>query len=125
MKTSLPKIKLYGGDKDIKADGFIRVDKNINNSIYFDNPESNLYGKQYFYIMQYQARNVGGVPTSTGSDLPWTNITQIEAKAVSEAAGYHLITNWEWMAIARDIEATGKNWENYILNQGMIRIGNQ
>jgi hypothetical protein len=34
MKTSLPKIILYGGDKEIKKNGFIRVDKNINNSIY-------------------------------------------------------------------------------------------
>jgi len=81
IKTSLPKIKLYGGDKEIKENGFIRVDKNINNSIYFDNPESNLYGKQYFYVMQYQARNNGGVPTSTGSGLPWVNINQINAKA--------------------------------------------
>ena len=104
--------------KEIKENGFIRVDKNINNSIYFDNPESNLYGKTYFYVMKYQAKNNGGVPTSTGSDLPWVNISQINAKAVSEAAGYHLITNWEWMAIARDIEATDSNWSGGVLNRG-------
>jgi formylglycine-generating enzyme required for sulfatase activity len=124
MKTSLPKIKLYGGDKEIKKNGFIRVDKNINNAIYFDNPESNLYGKQYFYVMQYQARNNGGVPTSTGSDLPWVNINQINAKAVSEAAGYHLITNWEWMAIARDIEQVAENWTGGQVGSGMIKRGN-
>ena len=124
MKTSLPKIKLYGGDKKIKENGFIRVDKNINNSIYFDNPESNLYGKQYFYVMQYQARNNGGVPTSTGSGLPWTRINQINAKAVSEAAGYHLMTNWEWMAIARDIEQVAENWTGGAVGSGMIKRGN-
>ena len=124
MKTSLPKIKLYGGDKEIKENGFIRVDKNVNNAIYFEDPESNLYGKQYFYVMKYQARNNGGVPTSTGSDLPWVNINQINAKAVSEAAGYHLITNWEWMAIARDIEQVPENWTGGAVGSGMIKRGN-
>ncbi len=119
-----PCLKLYGGDKEIKENGFIRVDKNINNSIYFDNPESNLYGKTYFYVMQYQARNNGGVPKSTGSNLPWVNINQINAKAVSEAAGYHLITNWEWMAIARDIEQVPENWTGGAVGSGMIKRGN-
>jgi formylglycine-generating enzyme required for sulfatase activity len=124
MKTSLPKIKLYGGDKEIKKNGFIRVDKNINNSIYFDNPESNLYGKTYFYVMQYQARNNGGVPTSTGNGLPWTNISQLDAIQKSKDAGYHLITNWEWMAIARDIEQVPENWTGGAVGSGMIKRGN-
>lgn len=124
MKTSLPKIKLYGGDKDIKADGFIRVDKNKNNAEYFENPLSNLYGKTYFYTMQYQARDNGGVPQSTGTGLPWGNINQDEAKAVSEAAGYHLTTNWEWMAIARDIEQVAENWTGGQVGSGMIKRGN-
>jgi hypothetical protein len=88
-----PCLKLYGGDKEIKENGFIRVDKNINNSIYFDNPESNLYGKTYFYVMQYQARNNGGVPQSTGDGLPWVSISQLDAIQKSKDAGYHLITN--------------------------------
>jgi hypothetical protein len=124
MKTSLPKIKLYGGDKEIKKNGFIRVDKNINNSIYFDNPESNLYGKTYFYVMQYQARNNGGVPTSTGNGLPWTKINQLDAIQKSKDAGYHLITNWEWMAIARDIEQVPENWTGGAVGSGMIKRGN-
>jgi hypothetical protein len=123
MKTSLPKIKLYGGDKEIKKNGFIRVDKNINNSIYFDNPESNLYGKQYFYVMQYQARNNGGVPKSTGDGLPWT-ISQLDAIQKSKDAGYHLITNWEWMAIARDIEQVPENWTGGAVGSGMVKRGN-
>ena len=124
MKTSLPKIKLYGGDKEIKKNGFIRVDKNINNSIYFDNPESNLYGKTYFYVMQYQARNNGGVPQSTGDGLPWTSISQLDAIQKSKDAGYHLITNWEWMAIARDIEQVADNWTGGAVGSGMIKRGN-
>ena len=124
IKTSLPKIKLYGGDKEIKKNGFIRVDKNINNSIYFDNPESNLYGKQYFYVMKYQARNVGGVPTSTGDGLPWVSISQLDAIQKSKDAGYHLMTNWEWMAIARDIEQVPENWTGGQVGSGMIKRGN-
>jgi hypothetical protein len=124
MKTSLPKIKLYGGDKEIKKNGFIRVDKNINNSIYFDNPESNLYGKTYFYVMQYQARNNGGVPKSTGDGLPWTSISQLDAIQKSKDAGYHLMTNWEWMAIARDIEQVPENWTGGAVGSGILKRGN-
>ena len=59
IQSGLPKIKLYGGDNTIKSEGYIRVDKNKNNAEYFENPASNLYGKTYFYVMQYQARNNG------------------------------------------------------------------
>jgi hypothetical protein len=119
-----PCLKLYGGDKEIKKNGFIRVDKNINNSIYFDNPESNLYGKTYFYVMQYQARNNGGVPQSTGDGLPWVSISQLDAIQKSKDAGYHLITNWEWMAIARDIEQVPENWTGGAVGSGILKRGN-
>jgi len=119
-----PGLKLYGGDYKIKSEGYIRVDKNVNNAIYFDNPESNLYGKTYFYVMKYQARNNGGVPKSTGDGLPWTNISQLDAIQKSKDAGYHLITNWEWMAIARDIEQVADNWTGGAVGSGMIKRGN-
>jgi len=45
-------------------------------------------------------------------------------KLVSEAAGYHLITNWEWMAIARDIEQVPENWTGGAVGSGMIKRGN-
>ena len=119
-----PSLTLYGGDKDIRADGFIRVDKNVNNAEYFEDPDSNLYGKTYFYVMQYQARNNGGVPQSTGDGLPWTSINQLDAIQKSKDAGYHLMTNWEWMAIARDIEQVADNWTGGAVGSGMIKRGN-
>ena len=119
-------LKLYGGDNTIKSEGYIRVDKNKNNAEYFENPLSNLYGKTYFYVMQYQARNNGGVPQSTGTGLPWVNISQIDAKAKALLLGekYHLMTNWEWMAIARDIEQVAENWTGGQVGSGMIKRGN-
>ena len=119
-----PCLKLYGGDKKIKSEGYIRVDKNVNNAIYFENPASNLYGKTYFYVMKYQARNNGGVPKSTGDGLPWTSISQLDAIQKSKDAGYHLITNWEWMAIARDIEQVPENWTGGAVGSGILKRGN-
>jgi len=103
---------------------WIVVNKNANNAIYFEDPDSNLYGKTYFYVMKYQARNNGGVPQSTGDGLPWTNISQLDAIQKSKDAGYHLITNWEWMAIARDIEQVADNWTGGAVGSGMIKRGN-
>ena len=103
---------------------WIVVNKNANNAIYFEDPDSNLYGKTYFYVMKYQARNNGGVPQSTGDGLPWTSISQLDAIQKSEDAGYHLITNWEWMAIARDIEQVKSNWTGGAVGNGVIKKGN-
>jgi len=68
--------------------------------------------------MKYEAKNVSGVPTSQADLAPWTSITQLDAKAECESIGAHLITNAEWMAIARDIEATTSNWSGTVLNRG-------
>ena len=38
-------------------------------------------------------------------------------------AGYHLITNNEWMTIARNIEANPTNWSNGITGSGYISNG--
>jgi len=108
----------------ITNSGFIIVNKNENNKEYFENPASNLYGKTYFLVMQYQARNNGGVPQSTGDGLPWTSISQLDAIQKSKDAGYHLITNWEWMAIARDIEQVPENWTGGAVGSGVIKKGN-
>jgi formylglycine-generating enzyme required for sulfatase activity len=49
---------------------------------------------------------------------PWVKISQTNAKAACEAIGAHLITNAEWMAIARDIESVNSNWSDTVLNRG-------
>ena len=103
---------------------YIRVDKNSNNAIYFDDPTSNLYGRDHFYVMQYQARNFGGVPKSTGLGLPWFSITQTAAITACNNAGGHLMTNDEWMAIARDIEQVAENWTGGVVGSGILKRGN-
>jgi formylglycine-generating enzyme required for sulfatase activity len=54
----------------------------------------------------------GKAVVSTPSGYPIANISQTDAKAYCSAlgTGYHLITNNEWMTIARNIEKRGENW---------------
>ena len=72
-------------------------------------------GKCY---MKYEAKDVGGVPTSQTSGNPWVSITQTSAIAECASIGAHLITNAEWMALAHDIESVSSNWEAGILARG-------
>jgi len=106
--------------------GYIRVDKNVNNAIYFDDPLSNLYGKTYFFVAKYPMKNVGDVAVSRADITPWVSITQTNAIAACAAigTGYHLMTNWEWMAIARDVEQVAVNWTGGAVGSGLLKRGN-
>jgi len=61
-------------------------------------------------------KNAESRPTGT----PWTGMEQTQAKTSCEDMNsnngvtdkYYLITNNEWMTIARDIESTATNWSN-------------
>ncbi|MDD2909405.1 MAG: SUMF1/EgtB/PvdO family nonheme iron enzyme [Candidatus Pacebacteria bacterium] len=75
-------------------------------------------------IMQYEAKDVFGVATSQVGSIPWVSIDQKQAKAECEKIGAHLITNAEWMAIARDIEQVKSNWTGGSVGSGMIKRGN-
>jgi prepilin-type N-terminal cleavage/methylation domain-containing protein len=55
---------------------------------------------------------------------PWVCINQYNAKVACESIGAHLITNAEWMALARDIEAQDVNWTDGKVGEGVLRIGN-
>lgn len=54
------------------------------------------------------------VAASRPDGTPWVNVTLVQARAECAALGegYHLITNAEWMAIARNIESVGANWSD-------------
>jgi len=76
-------------------------------------PGSAKYGTMPgFCVMKYEAKNVGGVATSQSASTPWTSITQIAARSACRAlgAGYHLISEAEWMTIADNAANTGSNW---------------
>jgi formylglycine-generating enzyme required for sulfatase activity len=58
--------------------------------------------------------------------MPWTDITGHSAAAECESlgAGYGLISNSEWMAIARDAEVQGENWTGQAIGTGCFYRGN-
>ncbi|MDD2917016.1 MAG: type II secretion system protein [Candidatus Gracilibacteria bacterium] len=67
----------------------------------------------------------GKVPVSMIGKYPIADITQSGAIASCQSmgAGYHLITNNEWMTLARNIEAQNSNWSNRITGSGYISNG--
>ncbi len=79
-----------------------------------------------FCVMQYEAQNSGGNPASESSGVPWTSISQVNAKVecTSLGASFDLISNPEWIAIARNIENVAANWTSNIVGQGCLKRGN-
>lgn len=73
-----------------------------------------------FCVMQYEAKNVGGVPVSQSSGTPWVLINQIQAIDECKSIGAHLISNAEWMALARDIESVSDNYVSGVLKRGNV-----
>lgn len=78
-----------------------------------------------FCVMKYEAKNVAGVATSQASLTPWVNIDHDNAKIACRSLGadYDIISNAEWMTIARDIEKTAANWTGGGIGQGSLYIG--
>lgn len=64
--------------------------------------------------------------TSKPEYKPLTQIYQPEAQSLCEnlGSGYHLITNTEWVTIARDIENLFLNWESGVVGVSYLFIGN-
>jgi hypothetical protein len=85
-----------------------------------------------FCVSKYEMKcgNVNGTgcsgsPMSLAANQPWISINQTDAKTACATLGgqYHLITNAEWMTIARSIEATATNWSTGTVNSGSINRG--
>jgi len=96
-----------------------------------------------FYVMKYEAKamlndesatdatGTGAAtathkPVSTADNQPWRNIDANDSAAECESlgVGYHLISNPEWMAIARDIENQNANWTGGTVGSGCMFRGN-
>ncbi len=90
-----------------------------------------------FCVMKYEASDSGGVPASAAAGRAWVGISQVTAwsecdslnseggrAAIDSDTGedgtYALISNPEWMAIARNIET---NTENEALNWTGFSVG--
>ena len=88
-------------------------------------PGSASLGTGDFYVMKYEAKNVGGTPTSQPSGAPWVSITQTQALSSCAAlgAGYHLLTMPEAQTISRSIENNGWNWTDGSAGSGGLWRG--
>jgi formylglycine-generating enzyme required for sulfatase activity len=100
-------------------------------------------GLALFYVMKYEAKamlndesstdstgttaaRVTHKPVSIAENQPWRNIDANDSAAECESlgTGYHLISNQEWMAIARDIENQPVNWTGRSVGSGCLFRGN-
>jgi hypothetical protein len=84
-----------------------------------------LSGVKSFCVMTYEAKNVAGVATSQALLTPWTSITFTNAvtQCTSLGSKYDLISNPEWMSIARGIESRTNNWSSSVVGTGMLVSG--
>lgn len=65
------------------------------------------------------------VPMSVPEGVPWRRVSFLEAERACEGlgGGYRLITNRQWMAIARDLELTPANWASGVPGVGTMAKG--
>jgi hypothetical protein len=92
-----------------------------------------------FCVMKYEAKDdlsgncatgdTTGCPNSSATSPPWTGINQTDAKIECESlntgtGNYHLITNAEWMSIARNLEQQDNNWNSTSVGVGSLKQGN-
>ena len=108
--------KIYLSDYKYKnpcPDGYILVPGNID------------LGTSNFCVMKYEAKNVSGIATSQAAETPWLIINQIDARAACAAlgSGYHLITDAEWLTIARLASENPSNWNSSKVGVGTISRG--
>ena len=83
-------------------------------------------GVNSFCVMKFHAKNDGSGNATTGAlGTPWYNIDQPTAKTkcTDLGAGYDLISNAEWMTIARNVEAQGANWTGGSRGSGKLISG--
>lgn len=73
------------------------------------------FSQGWFCIAKYEMKWTQASPSSIAAGLPIVNINQTQAIAACKNIWAHLITNNEWMTIARDIEQQPSNWSNNLV----------
>lgn len=77
-----------------------------------------------FQVGQYVCtKNADGRAAVTAEGAPWVNINFAEAKAACEAAGYQLITETQWLAIAHNVAGQDCNWTKGKVGEGKLFRG--
>ncbi len=107
----------------------ILVSKGICPNGYVPVTGNSTLGTTDFCVMQYEAKNVAGA-VSQASTAPWVSINAYNAQNECESLSdlnfpgtFTLISNPEWMTIARDIERTASNWSGGVVGSGHIPRG--
>ena len=86
-------------------------------------------GTDAFCVMVTEARQgEGNIPVAQYAGTPWTSVNAINAKAACksipvEGGTCDLISNPQWMTLARDIEATDANWSGGEVGVGVLNRG--
>ncbi len=87
-------------------------------------------GTNNFCVMTYEAKDDSGAPISEAAGTPWVSISATSAQgqcsSISEVGytgTFSLISNPEWMTIARDVERTPANWEGGSVGSSHIPRG--
>ena len=87
-------------------------------------PGNSDFGTSDFCVMKYEAQKsaiMQAVSIQGGS--PWTDVSWYDAREACKRSGGHLITNAEWMTIARNIEAQASNWQSGVVGSGCLYGG--
>ncbi|MCK6551270.1 hypothetical protein L6R52_35875 [Myxococcota bacterium] len=78
-----------------------------------------------FCVMKYEARNDGfGQPISSPVGTPWASITWQEARAACAHVGRALISDDQWLSLARDVVVVEDNWSGGVVGSGLVFRGN-
>ena len=77
-----------------------------------------------FQVGQYVCtQDSAGRAAVTAEGAPWVSITFEEAKAACIAAGYALITELQWLAIAHEVAGQDCNWTKGKVGEGKLFRG--
>jgi hypothetical protein len=91
--------------------------------------DKDVHTTQDFCVAKYEMKkSKSNTAVSVPEDLPWVNINLEEAREAcissdEEIEGFDLITNEQWMTIARNIENTDKNWSDQRVGSGILARG--
>ena len=77
-----------------------------------------------FQVGQYAAaKSANGTVTINAEDAPWVRINFADAKKACADAGYTLITELQWLAIAHDVAGVDANWTKGKVGEGKLFLG--
>jgi len=77
-----------------------------------------------FQVSQYACtQGADGKAASNATDAPWVNINYHEAREACEKAGFKLITETQWLALAYNASQQDANWTGGKLGEGELFLG--